>query len=641
MSVPIRDASLGAAVVPPRAGETDRARLATEIVAAATAGAASAAAATSRRTLRVIHGLAVAAAAATYLLILIGGLVHGTGSSLACPDWPTCYGTMMPKMEGGVLVEHSHRLAAGSVMILTLVLTISMYVSKQPLHRRLRPIAALAMSLVVVQALLGGITVLLRLPTPVSTMHTGVSLLFFLTTFYLAVRSRPPRAESDTRALPDPLPARAVWLALVSAVAIYFQMVLGGLVRHSGAALACTDLPLCRGSIWPDAHPTVLIHVMHRMNAMVVAGLVLASSIVTFRQARGRAGLRALAVIAPVLVGVQIALGVLAIVSFLDLVTVESHLAVATALLATQVGVVLLGRRVELVAAPPIRARFILDLIRLTKPRITALVVATFAGGVWLAPGGMARWRLVMTLIGTALVVSASNAINMFLERDQDRLMDRTRARPLPEGRLSPEAALVFGSALACASLPLLFLAGNALTGVLAAVAFISYVAVYTPMKRQSPAALFVGAIPGAIPPLMGWTAATGHLDAPGLVLFAILFLWQIPHFLAIAIFRAEDYQRAGFRVLPLQASERATRVYILLFSIGLVAATILLEPLRVAGMRYMAAAAVLGATLIGWGLVGFRRAIAVRPWARSLFFFSLVYLTLLFVALIMDRTLA
>jgi len=124
-------------------------------------------------------------------------------------------------------------------------------------------------------------------------------------------------------------------------------------------------------------------------------------------------------------------------------------------------------------------------------------------------------------------------------------------------------------------------------------------------------------------------------------VLFAILFLWQIPHFLAIAIFRAEDYQRAGFRVLPLQASERATRIYILVFSIGLVAATILLEPLRVAGMRYMAVAALLGATLIGWGLAGFRRAAAPRPWARSLFFFSIVYLTLLFVALIIDRTFA
>src|SRR5438874_7382555 len=106
---------------------------------------------------RVVHRFAVATAVATYLLILIGGLVHGTGSSLACPDWPTCYGTLMPKMEGGVLVEHSHRLAAGTVMILTLVLTVAMFASKQPLHRRLRPFAALAMSLVVVQALLGGI----------------------------------------------------------------------------------------------------------------------------------------------------------------------------------------------------------------------------------------------------------------------------------------------------------------------------------------------------------------------------------------------------------------------------------------------------------------------------------------------------
>jgi protoheme IX farnesyltransferase len=596
-----------------------------------------------QRAARVTHGLAIATAAATFLLILIGGLVHGTGSSLACPDWPTCYGTMMPKMEGGVLVEHSHRLAAGSVMLLTLVLMVSLLLSRDPGQRRLRPLGVLAMALVVVQALLGGITVLLRLPTPVSTMHTGVSLLFFMTVLYLAVRTRPARAHAAlvaAPAAPAALPQHAVWLALVSVVGIYFQMVLGGLVRHSGAALACTDVPLCRGSVWPLAHPTVLIHVMHRLSALIVAGLVIASSIVTFRHARGRAGLRALALAAPVLVLVQIALGVASVLTFLSLAAVESHLAVATALLATQMGVVLAGRNVDVARMTPLRLRFLVDLVRLTKPRITGLVVATFAGGVWLAPGRMATWRLVMTVIGTALVVSASNAINMFLERDHDRLMDRTRARPLPEGRLSPEAALVFGTALCCAALPLLFLAGNALTGILAAVAFFSYVAVYTPMKRQSAVALFVGAVPGAIPPLMGWTAATGRLDAPGMVLFAILFFWQIPHFLAIAIFRADDYARAGFRVLPLATTPRATRVYILGFSIVLVLTTILLKPLHVAGVTYVGAALLLGGVFIGWGLAGFRRA-AERAWARSLFFYSIVYLTLLFIALIMDRTLA
>src|SRR4029079_14866604 len=164
--------------------------------------------------------------------------------------------------------------------------------------------------------------------------------------------------------------------------------------------------------------------------------------VVTFRASRARPGLRALALAAPVLVLAQIGLGVASVLSFLDLVTVESHLAVATALLATQLGVVLAGRPPDAATLPPLRLRslfhFVVDLVQLTNPRITGLVVATFAGGVWLAPRGMARWRLVITLIRTALVVSASNTINMFLERDQDRLMERTRARPLPEGRLSP-----------------------------------------------------------------------------------------------------------------------------------------------------------------------------------------------------------
>src|SRR6185369_16975706 len=176
----------------------------------------------------LVHRFAIVTAVATYLLILIGGLVHGTGSSLACPDWPTCYGTMMPRMEGGVLVEHSHRLAAGTVVILTLALAamLTMTASKDEGLRRLRPFGWLAVALVFVQALLGGITVMLRLPTPVSTAHTGTSLLFFLTVVYVAVRSRP---------LPLPVvapPPAVPRLALVAAVAVYFQMLLGGLVRH-------------------------------------------------------------------------------------------------------------------------------------------------------------------------------------------------------------------------------------------------------------------------------------------------------------------------------------------------------------------------------------------------------------------------
>src|SRR6185369_12903370 len=215
--------------------------------------------------------------------------------------------------------------------------------------------------------------------------------------------------------------------------------------------------------------------------------------------------LRALALAAPVLVVVQIALGVMSVLSFLDLATVESHLAVATAILATQVAVVLLGSPAPVAAtamtasstssSPASWAGWVVEMVRLTKPRITGLVLATFGAGLWLAPAGIARWRVIMTLVGTALVVAASNTLNMYLERDADGLMTRTRDRPLPRRRVSPEAALAFGVALCCAALPLIFLAGNALTGLLAALAFFSYVVLYTPMKQRSAAALFVGAV--------------------------------------------------------------------------------------------------------------------------------------------------
>ena len=243
------------------------------------------------------------------------------------PDWPTCYGTMMPVMQGGVAIEHSHRLAAGTVVILTLMLAAVTTGSLQPAHRHLRRPAWLAVGLVFTQALLGGITVLLRLPTLVSTLHTATSLLFFSTVLYVAVRSRPaPAAPPHHPPATDPARAAlAVNFALVAAVALFFQMVLGGLVRHSGAALACLDVPLCRGSLWPDAHPTVLVQALHRLGAAVVSAIVLMSSIASFRATANRPRLRLLALAAPLLVGVQIWLGLHAVTSFLDLATVEAH----------------------------------------------------------------------------------------------------------------------------------------------------------------------------------------------------------------------------------------------------------------------------------------------------------------------------
>ena len=285
--------------------------------------------------------------------------------------------------------------------------------------------------------------------------------------------------------------------------------------------------------------------------------------------------------------------------------------------------------------AKPAAAR---DLVALTKPRITALVLTTCAGGLWLAPGTIDATTIVMTLVGTALVVSGANALNMYIERDVDRLMARTKNRPLPAGRLSPRAALWFGVALSGMSVPILAIGVNAVTALLAVLANVSYVLAYTPLKQRSHVALFVGAVPGAIPPLLGWTAVTAHVDPGGLALFGVLFFWQIPHFLAIALFRKADYARAGLHVMPNTLGDAATKNGVIVYTAALVATTLLLYPLGVAGRAYLVASFVLGCVFLGWGCLGMRGGSGAR-WARSLFAYSIVYLVLLFTVLVANAT--
>lgn len=278
----------------------------------------------------------------------------------------------------------------------------------------------------------------------------------------------------------------------------------------------------------------------------------------------------------------------------------------------------------------------LVDVVTLVKPRITLLTIITAAAGIHLAPG-TADWRLILiACLGIALLVGGANALNMFLERDSDLLMKRTENRPLPGKRLSPDFVLGFGSVLIGISIPLLTYYVNPLTGALGALSLISYVLFYTPLKRRSAAALWVGAIPGAMPPLLGWTAVTGSIGLPALILFAIIFFWQIPHFLAIGLFRKEEYARAGIRIYTLEASDRDILFQIVMNSVALVAVSLLLIPLHVTGLPYLVAALVLGGIFLGYGLLGFRRGIN-EEWARRLFLISLLYLTLLFLVIFFD----
>jgi len=275
------------------------------------------------------------------------------------------------------------------------------------------------------------------------------------------------------------------------------------------------------------------------------------------------------------------------------------------------------------------------DVVSLAKPRITLMVLITTAGGLALA-GGLELGKAFLTLLGTALVVGSANTLNCWLERDVDRHMARTRNRPLPAGRLDPAVALFSGVILACISIPLLTLGVNALTGALAAIALVSYVAVYTPMKQKSPAALLVGSVPGALPPLIGWTAATGRLEWAGIALFGILFFWQLPHFIAIAVFRQDDYTRAGIKVLPAVRGLRVAKFHALFHSVLLLTVSLVLLPLQVAGLLYGVVATVLGVGIIVIAIRGLNPEAGAK-WARQLFAASLVYLPLLFAALALD----
>ena len=273
---------------------------------------------------------------------------------------------------------------------------------------------------------------------------------------------------------------------------------------------------------------------------------------------------------------------------------------------------------------------------RLTKPGITRLVMVTAAAGYWLgARGEPSGAALLQTLLGSGLVISGTNGLNQWWERDADARMRRTRARPLPSGALRPPQALAFALTIAVLGITWLAAFVNVLTAGLAAASLALYILAYTPLKRRSPVALYVGAIPGALPILGGWTAAGAPLDAAGWTLFAVLFLWQLPHFLALGWMYRDDYRQAGFRVLSsVDPDGRLTARQALVCSVALVVVSFVPAWVGLAGLGYLIGAAGLGLVMLGWSLVLLREPTTAR--ARGLFLTSVGYLPALLMLLVL-----
>lgn len=282
------------------------------------------------------------------------------------------------------------------------------------------------------------------------------------------------------------------------------------------------------------------------------------------------------------------------------------------------------------------------DFVALTKPSITRMCLITTAGGLWLAapPESASQWWTALwAIVGTAAAVGSANALNMWWERLPDKKMARTRNRPLAAERMPSQHALLFGIILGIVSLGILAAGTNWLTACLGGFALGSYVGIYTPLKYKTPLALVIGAVPGAMPPLMGWTAATNSLDPAGLALFATLLVWQMPHFLAISIYRKQDYARAGIRIVPVVRGDEVAKRQAIAWATALVPISMMLTPMGITGSLYLIVATVSSVAFLAVTVSGLWAQNPSR-WARKVFLGSLIHLPLITVAIALDAML-
>ena len=294
-------------------------------------------------------------------------------------------------------------------------------------------------------------------------------------------------------------------------------------------------------------------------------------------------------------------------------------------------------RPADAIAIPTARGRA-LDYVALAKPRLNLLVVASALAGYAMADGAASRAGLLLaTVIGTALVASGASAFNQLLEREEDALMRRTRLRPLPDGRLQSREAVAVASVMSLAGLVILALGANLLSAFVAFTTLVTYAVIYTPLKRYTSFATVIGAIPGALPPMIGWAAAQDALETGAWILFAIVFLWQLPHFLAIAWIYREDYARAGFPMLPvIEPDGRSTARQSVVYAAALLPVSLAPTLVGISGSAYFIGALALSLLFIALALK-FAKTRSI-PDARRLFFGSIIYLPLLWTLMIADR---
>ena len=590
------------------------------------------------------RALLVATLVSTFALVTLGGVVRVTDSGLGCPDWPLCHGKIIPPLEFHALIEYSHRLAAslvGGLVVLLALVTWSRYRSSR--HVML-PIT-LALGVLGLEVILGGITVLKELPPTIVTVHLGTAQILFALLLIALARSWRIQ-DAGASGAPSVFP----WAA-AAGIGTFLVLLSGSYAVGRGVGTACPDWPLCSDGLFPSSE-LLWVHMSHRILAGGVGLLVMGAAFVGWRHRHSVPQLGTISVLVALTLVAQILAG--AANPWFDFATAARaiHLSLATALWGSLVLLAALTWRpsigVREVAAMPATSvqhrrpalEVAADYLHLTKPPIILLLLITALGGMFLAAQGLPPASLVWpVMLGGALGAGGASALNHYLDRDIDAAMRRTRQRPVAGGRIEPRRALAFGVVLNILAFGILVTWVNLLSALLTLGATLFYILVYTGwLKRSTPQNIVIGGAAGAVPPLVGWAAVTGGLDLPALYLFAIIFFWTPPHFWALSLLLRSDYARVGIPMLPVVRGVAETAWSIMLHTIILVTITILLFTLDVLGWLYLAGALGLGALflLFAWRLL---RAGGLRG-ARPLYLYSLLYLMLLFSVVMVDSSL-
>jgi heme o synthase len=596
-----------------------------------------------------LRRLSTATAAATLALVAIGGIVRATGSGDACPDWPRCFGRLIPPIELHTLIEYSHRLSAAIVTILIVATAWLAWRTRRRDPAILWPIVG-AVGVVLVQAAIGRIRIVAADPAKplIVTLHFLVAMALVALVMIAASAARVRKAHPGGDQPIDVGFRRLLELTLWTTGLL---LLIGAYVRGAGAGLVFLDWPLMNGEVIPElSNRGSVAAFAHRAVAAVA---VVLGGVLAFRGRRVQhRGARSLAWIAFALLAVQAGLGAAAVLTRLAAPAVAGHVAGSSLAWACLVALTTVTRRLtpRPVAGPQGIARTrqaVGAYLQLTKPDIIVLLLITTFPAMVLAAEGMPRWGLVWsTLLGGALTAGGAGAVNAYLDRDIDEVMGRTRHRPIPSRRVSAGSAVRFGLALIVLGASWLALTVNWLVAALALSAAAFYVFVYTSwLKRMTPQNIVIGGAAGAAPALIGWAAVRETVELPAVILFAIVFYWTPPHFWALSLRYAGEYRTAGIPMLPVVQGRRETARHILLYSLLLLSVSLLLFPVAGMGGFYLAAATILGGVFVGYAVRIIRQENGgssprrqAGESAMTLFRYSITYLGLLFAAVAVDQ---